>query len=61
MIIKRKETEGESAPCRNTMKVESTFVGNDGKERKVLKVIKDGSVVAVAYSGFAKDFREVAK
>ena len=32
-----------------------SFVGDDGRERTLLKVIKDGSLVAIGYKGYAKD------
>jgi len=39
------------------MRVERIFIGEDGTERKIIKVIKDNSVVFIGYVGKVKDFQ----
>ena len=40
------------------MRVMKTFVGKDGRERQLIKVVEDNSVVFIGYKGYAKDFQE---
>ena len=39
------------------MRIEQTFLGADGKPRRLIKVIEDGSVVFVGGEFYAKDFQ----